>query len=103
MKFRITVIKKMENRDLAEQFCQTGTNACPCPAHKEGQEFFTEFEKPEGFCEWAWDDIYKYVAIFRSGGNMGDAFNWMKTNNNVVVCCTDGIRPVVFNLEKICE
>jgi uncharacterized repeat protein (TIGR04076 family) len=100
-KFRITVLKKMANQELAGEYCQLGSAACPCPAFQEGQEFITGDDRPANFCEWAWDDLYKYFAIFRSGGNMGDSFKWMKANDNVIACCTDGIRPVVFKIEKL--
>lgn len=99
--FKITVMKKMANQEYAREYCKDGIGVCPCQAFEVGQEFYTDMEKPEGFCEWAWNDIYKYIAIFRSGGNMGDAFSWMKENNMVIACCTDGIRPVVFKIEKI--
>lgn len=98
---RITVLDTMSNPKLAEQFCKDGVSACPCKDFKPGQVFVTDFNKPENFCEWAWNDIYKYVAIFLSGGNMGDSFKWMKDNDNVIACCTDGIRPVIFKIERI--
>ena len=100
-RFRITVLKKMANPDLAQMYCQNEVAACPCPLFQEGQVFLVGDEKPAGFCEWAWNDINKYVVVFRSGGNMGDAFHWMKSNDNVIACCTDGIRPVVFKIEKV--
>ncbi|HNX58955.1 MAG TPA: TIGR04076 family protein [Spirochaetota bacterium] len=100
MEIKITVLDTMSNIELAGRYCRDGQKACPCPIFKPGQEFTTTFEKPPGFCEWAWTDIYKYIAIFLSGGNMGDAFNWMADNNSVIACCTDGIRPVIFRIEK---
>lgn len=99
--FKITVMKKMANQEYAKEYCKGGISVCPCPAFEEGQEFITEVEKPAEFCEWAWSDIYKYLVVFRSGGNMGDSFKWMKENNTVIACCTDGIRPVVFKIERI--
>jgi uncharacterized repeat protein (TIGR04076 family) len=93
----------MSNPDYAEQYCREGVFVSVCSAFSEGQEFVTSFDKgkPEGFCAWAWDDIYKYIAVFISGGNMGDSFKWMKDNNSVIACCTDGVRPVVFKIELI--
>lgn len=101
MNFKITVLRKMSNPDYAEQYCSKGVSDSVCSAFSEGQEFVTTFGKgmPEGFCAWAWDDIYKYIAVFASRGNMGDSFKWMKDNNNVIACCTDGVRPVVFKIE----
>ena len=28
---------------------------------------------------------------------------WKKKDNNIIASCTDGIRPVVFNVERIEE
>jgi uncharacterized repeat protein (TIGR04076 family) len=43
----------------------------------------------------------RYVFAFVSGG--GDFFDrrWMKEGNTMIACCNDGIRPVVFKLERI--
>jgi uncharacterized repeat protein (TIGR04076 family) len=102
MPYQITVLKKMENPELAEAYCRDGLAVCPCTAFQVGQEFVTEWgDRPENFCEWAWDDIYKYMIMFRSGGNMADnGIKWMKDRNTMIACCSDGIRPVVFKIEK---
>ena len=33
----------------------------------------------------------------------GDLGPWMKDGNMLVACCTDGIKPVVFKLERLDE
>lgn len=98
---KITVIKKLLNPELAEEYCGKNVSACPC--FEEGQEFIAGFEKPENFCDWAWNDIYKFVAVLLSGGNFShDLFEgWMKDDKTMIACCTDGIRPVVFRIERI--
>jgi uncharacterized repeat protein (TIGR04076 family) len=101
MAYKITVLKKMANPEIAEAYCQDGAAVCPCPAFQEGQEFITENDKPEGFCDWAWHDIFMYVTILRCGGNMKDTLKWMKDDKTVIACCSDGIRPVVFKIEMI--
>ncbi|HEX3049646.1 MAG TPA: TIGR04076 family protein [Aggregatilineaceae bacterium] len=101
MPYKITVLKKMENPELAEAYCYAGGSVCPCPAFQVGQEFITEYDRPANFCEWAWDDIYKYIVMFRSGGNMHDTFKWMNARDTMIACCSDGIRPVVFKIEKM--
>ena len=95
-KIKITVLKMMFNQDLADEYCQP--DVTPCPAFSEGQEFIVEREKPEGFCDWAWNDIYKVYMTLRWGG---DFTPWMRDGNQIIACCTDGIRPVVFRLERI--
>ena len=85
--------------ELAEEFCVHGKAACPCPAFSVGQEFITEnLDQPENFCTWAWDDIFKYITLLHCGGNMSDH---IKRKNTVIACCTDGLRPVVFKIEKL--
>ncbi len=100
MKCKITVLRKMYNKDFADKYCEYDT--LPCPVFKEGQIFIYEHygdgNKPEGFCEHAWNDIYNNVMILSNGGKFSD---WMKEENTNIVCCTDGIRPVVFKLERI--
>jgi uncharacterized repeat protein (TIGR04076 family) len=98
---KITVIKKMINPELADAYCQTAVTSCPC--FKEGQEFTAKFEKPAGFCDWAWNDIFRFVTVLLSGGNFSSGiFNgWMKDEKTMIASCSDGVRPVVFLLEKI--
>jgi uncharacterized repeat protein (TIGR04076 family) len=96
---KITVVKKMFNEDLAKQHCNPG--APICEKFEEGQEFVIEgLDQPQGFCAWAWDDIHKVLLTLRSGGNFQP---WMKGKNNIIACCSDGIRPVVFNIERISD
>ena len=72
---------------------------------QEGQEFVTNFAKPLGFCDWAWNDIHQYVAVLLAEGNFaGSLFDgWMKDEKTMIACCTDGIRPVIFKLERIAD
>jgi uncharacterized repeat protein (TIGR04076 family) len=45
-----------------------------------------------------WNDIHTMVLALMAGGNFTQ---WMKEDNTYNACCTDGIKPVVFKLEKI--
>ena len=100
IKCKITVLKRMYNKELANKYCEPEVNLCP--VFKEGQEFiyeaFGDGNKPENFCEQAWNDIYKYVMALSINGNFS---GWMKKDGTNIVCCTDGIRPVIFILERI--
>ena len=96
-KMKITVLKRMFFQELADDFCQPDTSICS--AFSDGQEFVVEgLEQPEGFCSWAWNDIHKCYMTLLKGGSFEP---WMKENNNIIACCTVGIRPVVFNIERI--
>ncbi len=96
-KVKITVVKKSFFEDLAMVHRPKITS--PCPSFVEGQEFLVDgINMPEGFCGWAWNDIYKLVIAFRMGASSPAL---MKDNNSYVACCTDGIRPVSFKIERI--
>jgi uncharacterized repeat protein (TIGR04076 family) len=98
---RITVIKRCLNRELAEEYCRTAVAPCDCFA--EEQEFVCGLAKPEGFCDWAWRDIHPFVAVLITGGNFARGMfeGWMKDDRTMIACCTDGVRPVVFRIERI--
>ena len=93
---KVTVVKRTVNEDLAAQYAQPGTGICT--AFEDGQEFVVDgLNQPEGFCAWAWGDIHKSVLAIRSGSNFG----FMQEEGTLVVACTDGIRPVIFKVERI--
>ena len=100
VKCKITVLKRMFNKDLAEEYCQD--EVTPCPLHTKGQEFiydhFGDGNKPKDFCEYAWNGIYLTVITLASKGTFS---GWMKKDGINIVCCNDGIRPVVFKVERI--
>jgi uncharacterized repeat protein (TIGR04076 family) len=99
-KLKVTVLRMMENRDYADEYCDDPATALPCTDFTVGQEFITHSAdiRPEGFCGWAWNDIHKGALTLMNGGNFRW---WMKNDNELISCCTDGIRPVVFKLERI--
>jgi uncharacterized repeat protein (TIGR04076 family) len=98
-KCKITVLKKMVNQDLADEYLRSTESFSACELYEEGQEFILDGmpEKPEGFCDWAWVDIHKDVATVMFDGS----FPWMRQPGTAVACCTDGLRPVVFKVERI--
>ena len=97
---RITVLRTMSNQDLADEYCAPGA-ALPCPRFTKGQEFIVECGKqPEGFCGWAWNDLQKACHILGQGGNFR---GWSKDHDSIIRCCTDGIRPVVFEMKRISD
>lgn len=101
-KVKITVLKRLDPKavfgDDIPTNPMTGKKYEVCPRFKEGQEFIVEEtgEMPAGFCSWAWHDIYKDMSVLKFGGN----FPWVK-EGQMVTCCTDGIRPVSFRMERL--
>ncbi len=56
-------------------------------------------QRPQGFeCDWAWDDIHKILFTFMRNGDFGTR---MKNPDNFVTCCIDGVKPVVFKIERL--
>jgi uncharacterized repeat protein (TIGR04076 family) len=98
---KITVLKLLYNPELAEQYRRPDIHVGPCPYYEEGQEFIVQHigERPENFfCDWAWNDIQKILLAMQTGA---DFSNWMKNGNEFITCCTDGIKPVVFKIERL--
>ena len=98
-KVKITVLRRMYNKDFGDEYCRSEPSICD--RFTDGQEFVVEgLDQPAGFCGWAWDDIHKVVLSLRSGANFSA---WMKADNTNIACCTDGIRPVVFKIERLVD
>lgn len=99
-KVKITVLRKEFYEDFAERYLTEGKEVEPCPLLNVGDEFVFEgnAKMPEGFCPWAWIDIYHNVSAIASGSTFNP---WNNKEGQTIVCCTDGIRPVIFNVEVI--
>ena len=94
---RITVMKRPLHSDLIEAHVpELRAAAVPCEKFTEGQSFLVDQfppEKPEGFCDWAWVDIQRNVAMAVLGAEM--------TPGCAFTCCSDGLRPVTFHIERL--
>ena len=101
-KVKVTVIKVVDPKELFGENTpintETGEIHVKCPFHKERQEFYVthNYEKPNGFCPGAWQDIRETVSVLHLGGTF---YPWLK-ENEMIKCCTDGLRPVIFRLER---
>ena len=97
-KCRITVMKMARYDDLIERFENPIEHACDM---KLGREFVSVGgEKPEGFCDSAWESMEQFVKELASGG--GNFFDgWMKNEKSAMISCNDGFRPVSFYIEVI--
>jgi uncharacterized repeat protein (TIGR04076 family) len=97
---KITVIKRALYPELAETYLGDSRAGLErCQVYSDGQTFIIEDfpTKPEGFCDWAWADIHREVVAVMFGAS----YPWMKEPGSAISCCTDGLRPVVFLVEKI--
>lgn len=98
-KVKITVLKTTLQEDLAREYGVAGL--APCPYQKAGQVFYGDYAKPEGLCDEAWKAIYQYVFALAHGIPVDSWYygDWMKDPATAIVCCNDGLRPVIFKLE----
>ena len=99
-RIKITVLKKTCFKEIADEYRSAEKEVCQ--QFKEGQEYIAEESAPYGppnnFCPFAWNDIYKFFFALKQGGSfLAD----MKDDRTVIACCTDGVRPVIFKLERI--
>lgn len=93
---RITVLRRLYHGDLYEQYgASPGT---PCTKVADGQEFLVgpDAMMPEGFCSWAWTEIFHYVLVLARGGDLVGSRPGV-----FVASCADGYRPVLFKLERL--
>ncbi len=97
-KVRITILKTTFQQELAEEYGIDGLRVCPLM--EEGQVFYADYAKPDGFCDEAWKAIYQYVFALAHGADeiwyFGD---WIKKPGAAIVSCNDGLRPVIMKLE----
>lgn len=98
-KVKITVLKRFSPSEVFEKSPVTPVEPLgACKLFRDGQEFIIEDGRmPEGFCSGAWHTIYCNVRTLAFGGDLP----WYKEKGVAVNCCTDGLRPVIFKLERI--
>ena len=94
---KITVLKCFDTAEVFKDPPIKAKYSGPCPIHREGQTFSADLSMPDGFCPLAWDVLFPYVVALGSGGNF---FEWYDEPGAVVGCCPDGLRPVIFKLER---
>ncbi len=89
---RITVLKRTQELELQKKYVEGGVIPV-CDVVNDGQQFIARAPytaTPEGMCRSAWDAMSGGVK-FVDGGSL----------DRLVLCCTDGYRPVFFLLERM--
>ena len=99
-KVRITVMRAARYDDLIQRYENPIAHAC---GMQEGQVFLANgWQRPEGFCDSAWETLSPFVMTLAHGG--GDFYDgWMKNKKSAMISCNDGFRPVSFLLETLDE
>lgn len=105
-KCKLTVLKTTIQKEIAEEYGVK--NIGSCPLLKEGQIFYADYRKPDGFCDEAWKAIYQYVFALSNGAATDSSFyfdNWINPDHpHTAICsCNDGLRPVIIKVERTSE
>ena len=99
-KCRITVMRIARYDDLSAQYENPMEHAC---SMELGQTFIANgWERPEGFCQSAWDTLSPFVLAL-SHGAVDFYDGWMKNPRSAMLSCNDGFRPVSFLVEAMDE
>ena len=124
-KVKVTVLDKKLYPELQRQYCEEpDSGACPC--YHIGDEYIFERDEendhfwhgglntlvktqadPEAVaggpslphCSEAWDAIARYIYTGLQGGSIMKG--WMARENEMIACCSDGTRPVIFKIERL--
>ena len=98
---KITILQRTLNEKLAREYAAPGFTKCPMM--REGQVFYADYAKPEGFCDEAWKAVYQYVFALSHGAGKFYFGDWI-TKEGVAICsCNDGLRPVIMKIERTDE
>ena len=97
-KLKITAMRVARYDDLIEKYENPIEHACLV---KEEQVWVADgWQRPEGFCESAWESISPFAMTLAHGG--GDFYDgWMKNPKSAMISCNDGFRPVSFLVEVV--
>lgn len=102
-KCKITVLKRECYTDLQKQYLMN-PEAGPCHMFREGQEFIVDGNNyvtmlDGKFCSEAWAAISHYIYAALQGGSIMNG--WTNDEKIQIGCCSDGVRPVIFKIERI--
>ena len=69
-----------------------------CSSHNVGEEFIVDhhLNRPDGLCGRVWQDLYTTLMMLYWGGD------WEYPEPGLTYQpCGDGVRPVIFKIEKL--
>ena len=124
-KVRLTVLDKKLYPELQQQYCaDPASGACPCYNVGDVFEFYRDGDRDDFWrcgintlvqttadpatvaggpgmphCSELWDAIARYIYTGLQGGSIMKG--WMAKENEMITCCSDGTRPVIFKIERI--
>jgi uncharacterized repeat protein (TIGR04076 family) len=98
-KLKITVLKRQDPDEIFDELPVNRKDwMVPCPVYKDGQEYILDkIAMPDGFCGSAWQTIYPNIRTLYHGGDLP----YFDEKGTAITCCADGIRPVIFKIERL--
>jgi uncharacterized repeat protein (TIGR04076 family) len=98
-KLKITVLKVFKPEEVFKDPPIKTKEPYPCPVHKEGETILVEgYDQPEGICGFAWNVIWPFAMMLLNNGDL----NWYYEKPGILVAsCPDGLRPVIFKIERL--
>lgn len=125
---QVTVLNKKLYPELQQQYCADPSfGVCPCYNVGDEFEFYRDDVRDDfwhmgintltkttgdadadaggpklSFCFEVWDAISRYIYTGLQGGSIMKG--WRKRENEMITCCSDEARLVIFDIERIdCE
>ena len=93
-------MKKVKHDDLIEEYENPLEH--PCDVEVGDVYIANGWQKPDDFCDSAWESISSFVMALSYGAE--DLYDgWMKNKKSAMISCNDGFRPVSFLLETLDE
>ena len=106
MVIRITVLKTITSNEIFKGKIPNHIpeeSKGPCSKHHVGEHFTCNtYECPNGFCNWAYADIQKDLTDLHYDSPPYYE-RWLKGKRVNYVSCTNGLAPVIFKIEKVCD
>jgi uncharacterized repeat protein (TIGR04076 family) len=99
-RLKITILKRTYPEMLFDEIPVTLKKTMnPCEVFTDGQEILVDerLRMPEGFCETAWKNFYHNIRTLGYGGDLP----FFEETDVAINCCTDGMRPVIFKIERL--
>lgn len=99
-KVKITVLRRFHPSEVFKTSPVTPVEPLEaCEVFRDDQVFVvdTNGRMPQGFCTTTWNTLFCDIRTLAFGGNLP----YYKEKGIAIRCCPDGLRPVVFKLERI--
>ena len=99
---KITVLRCFSPGEVFKKPPVKARYSNPCVIFEIGQVFRISANEdpamPDNFCAYAWNTIFPWFLAIRSNA---DFLQWYEEQGLVVICCPDGLRPVVFKIQRV--